>query len=122
MQRRPHRNWKPSLLALKVADVKFQAVTLPHLDGEKVVVVALSLSTRCVLGEERFEHLEVVERMWRKEIESIRDYTFHIRKKGKAHKRIVVRVHYHFISEMYDVLDSVAHSGVVIESWSRELS
>jgi len=38
-------------LALKVVDVRFEVVALPHLDGEKMVV-PLSLPTRCVLGEE----------------------------------------------------------------------
>jgi len=38
-------------LTLKVADVQFEAVVLPHLDGEKVVVVPLSLRARCVLAE-----------------------------------------------------------------------
>jgi len=57
-------------LALEVADARFEAVALPHLNGEKVVVVLLSFSARCVLREERFGHLlEVMERMWRKEVE-----------------------------------------------------
>ena len=51
-------------MALKVADVGFKVVALPHLDDEKVVVVPLSRPERCVLGEERFRHLlKVVERM-----------------------------------------------------------
>ena len=53
-------------LALEVADVGFEAVVLPLLDGEKVVVVRLCLLARCVLDEERFRHLlEVVERVQR---------------------------------------------------------
>ena len=52
------------LLALEVANVGFEVVVLTHLDGEKVVVVPLSLPKRCVLSEERFERLlEVAERM-----------------------------------------------------------
>jgi len=51
-------------LALEVADVEFQVVSLPHLDSENVVIVPLRLPARCVLGEERFKHLiEVAERM-----------------------------------------------------------
>ena len=57
-----------SQLALKVADVRFEVVTLPHLDGEKVVVIPLSLPVRCVLSEECFRHLlEVAERSEGKE-------------------------------------------------------
>jgi len=51
-------------LALKVADRRFKATTLPHIDGEKMVATLLSLLARCALGEEHFGHLlEVVERM-----------------------------------------------------------
>jgi len=58
-------------LALEVANVRFEAVALPHLDGE-VVVIPLNLSARCILGEERFGHLlEVVERMRRHVVKSI---------------------------------------------------
>ena len=65
VHRRPHRSWRPWLLALEAADVGFEAITLPHLDGE-MVVVPFSFPTSCVLGEERFGHLlGVVERMWR---------------------------------------------------------
>ena len=53
-----------SQLALEVANVRFKVVTLPHLDGENVVVVPLSLPARCILGEKRFGPLiEVAERM-----------------------------------------------------------
>ena len=37
-------------LALEVVDVRFEAVALPHLDDEKMVIVSLSLPARCVLG------------------------------------------------------------------------
>ena len=51
-------------LALEVADVRFEVIALPHLDGEKMVVVPFSLSARCVLSGECFRHvLKVVERM-----------------------------------------------------------
>ena len=59
-------------LASKVSDVGFEIVVLSYLDGKKVVVVSLGLTSRCVLGEEHFQHLlEVVERMWRQEVEPI---------------------------------------------------
>jgi len=47
-------------LALKVANIRFEATTLPHIDGEKMVVPLLSLLARCVLGEEYFGHLLVL--------------------------------------------------------------
>ena len=51
-------------LALEVTDVGFEVVALPHLDGEKMVVVLLDPLMRGVLSEERFDYLlEVVERM-----------------------------------------------------------
>ena len=51
-------------LALKVADVGLEAITLPHPDGEEVMVVLLGLPARGILGEERFGYLfEVVERV-----------------------------------------------------------
>jgi len=43
--------WDLGQLALEVADVRFEAVALPHLDGEKMMVVPLSFLMRCVLGE-----------------------------------------------------------------------
>ena len=50
-------------LALEAADVRFEAVTLPHLDGEKIRLMA-----RCVFGEERFGYLlEVADNMWCRE-------------------------------------------------------
>ena len=49
---------------MKVADVEFEVVALPHLDGEKVMIVPLSLMTRCILSKKHFGHiLEVAERM-----------------------------------------------------------
>ena len=52
-------------LALEVDDVRFEVITLPHLDGEKIMVVPLSFLERCVPCEKYFGHiLEVVERMW----------------------------------------------------------
>ena len=58
--------------ALRVADVIFEVVTLPHLDSEKIVVVPLTLSARCVLSGERFGYLlKVMERMRRLGVELI---------------------------------------------------
>jgi len=57
-------------LALEVADVRFEAVALPHLDDENMVV-PFSFPARYVLGEECFRHLEVAERMWRHGVEPI---------------------------------------------------
>jgi len=34
-----------------------------------MAVVPLSLPARCLLGEERFGHLKVVERLWRQGVE-----------------------------------------------------
>ena len=59
-------------LALKVVDVRFKVIALPHLDGEKMMVVPLSLPTRCVLGEECIRHLlKVTDRMGRLGVEPI---------------------------------------------------
>jgi len=44
-------------LALEVADVRFEVIILPLLDGEKMVIVPLNLTSRCVLGEEFLGHL-----------------------------------------------------------------
>jgi len=42
-------------LALKEVDIRFEAVVLPHFDGEEMMIV--------LLGEEQFSyHLEDVER------------------------------------------------------------
>jgi len=49
---------------LKVADVGLEAVTLPHFDGEEVVVVLLVFSTGDIMGEEHLSYLlETMERM-----------------------------------------------------------
>ena len=56
-------------LALEVANVRFEAVALSHLDGEKVVVIPLSLPVRCILYEERFRYLlEVIEKIRRLDV------------------------------------------------------
>ena len=53
-------------LALKVTDVRFEAITLSHCDGKKTVVVPLNFLARFVLDEERFRNLlKVVKRTWR---------------------------------------------------------
>jgi len=84
-----------------------------------VIVVPLSLPTRCVLGEERFEHLlEVVEKMWRHGVEPISDHTFQTGREGEAHKQIIAGVDFHFVPKIPDVLDRVARSRVVGQGWS----
>ena len=56
--------WDFSQLVQEVSDARFDIVVMPHLDSEKMVVVPLSLLTRCVLGEEHLVHLfEIVERL-----------------------------------------------------------
>jgi len=51
-------------LVLEVADVRLEAVTLPYLDREEVVVVLLSLPARSILSDERLGYLlEILERM-----------------------------------------------------------
>jgi len=44
-------------LALKVSDIRFEVVALPHLDDEKMVVILLSFPMRCILGDERIKQL-----------------------------------------------------------------
>jgi len=55
-----------SELALEEADARLEAVILPHLDGEEVMIVLLGLQARGVLSEERFGYLiEIAKRMGR---------------------------------------------------------
>ena len=50
-------------LALEEADVRLEIVTLPHLDGEEVMIVLLDLLLRDKLSEEHFGYLlEVAQR------------------------------------------------------------
>ena len=49
-------------LALKVTDVRFEVVALPHFDSKKVVVVLLGLSARGLLSKER---LVTSSKLWR---------------------------------------------------------
>ena len=49
-----------SELILKEIEVRLEAVSLPHFDREKVVVVPLSLLAGGILSEERFIHLSEV--------------------------------------------------------------
>ena len=54
-----------SKLTLKEVDVGFEIIFLPHLDGEKVMVILLGILARCVLGKKHFDHLcKVAERVW----------------------------------------------------------
>ena len=49
-------------LALEVTDVGFKTVTLPHFDGEEMVIILLGLPTRGILSEECLGYLlEVME-------------------------------------------------------------
>ena len=53
-------------LALEVSNLGLEAVTLPHLNNEKMLIVLLGFPASCVLGEECSCHLfEVVKRMMR---------------------------------------------------------
>ena len=53
-----------SHLALEVADVGLKAVTLPHFNGEKMVVVLFCLLVGGVPSEKHFSYLiDVVERI-----------------------------------------------------------
>ena len=61
------------------------------------------------------------ERMWRHGVEPIWGHTFQTEREGKAYERIIAGVDCHFVPKMLDVLVWVAHSGVVVEGWSREL-
>jgi len=44
-------------LALEEADVGFEVITLPYLDGEEVMTILLGLPMRCELSEERFSYI-----------------------------------------------------------------
>ena len=49
-------------MALKEADVRLEAVILPYLDREKVMIVLLGLMARGLLSEKRFGYfLKVAE-------------------------------------------------------------
>ena len=70
-------------LLLEVADVGLETVTLPHFDGEEVVVVLLGLSVGGILSEERLNYLhEVAKRMWRQGVEPIQGHAFQVGRKG----------------------------------------
>ena len=87
-----------------------------------MVVILSGLPTGGVLGEEHLDYLfEFVERTQWQRIKPIRGHTFQTRRENGAHERIIAGVDYHFVSKMSDVLNWVAHSGVVVEGQSREL-
>ena len=66
-------------LALEEANVRLEAVTLPHFDGEEMMVVLLSLLARGILSEKRFAYLlKVAERVRRQRVEPIRCRTFRL--------------------------------------------
>jgi len=68
---------------LEVPDVGFEAINLPHLNREKVIVVLLDLLTKSILNEEHFSYLhEVVKGIERQRVQPIRDHTFQAGWKG----------------------------------------
>ena len=57
-------------LILKEVDIRVEAVALPHLDREEVMVVPLGLLARGILSEEHFSYfLKVADREGRKRVE-----------------------------------------------------
>ena len=100
-------------MALKEVDVRVEAVSLPHLNGEQVMVILLGLLTRAVLGDECLSNFhEVVERVWRQGVEPIQGLTFQAGRKSKAHDWIVTGVDYHLILKVSNVLNWITQSGV----------
>jgi len=82
------------------------------------VVILLGFPARGLLGEEHLSYLlEIVEQTCRQKIKPIRirGHTFQTGQKGQAYERIITRVDHHLVSEMPDVLDKVADSGVVVK-------
>ena len=69
-------------LALKEVDVGFDTASLPHLDGEEVIVI-LGLLARGVLGEKRLSHLRKVVESMAVGVEPIR-CTFQAGRKSEA--------------------------------------
>ena len=57
---------KLSKLSMKVLIIGLEIVTLPHLDGEEVMIILLGIPMRGVLSEEYLSNLlEIVEQMRR---------------------------------------------------------
>ena len=53
-------------------------------------------------------------------ITNLRPQTYQTGREGEAYDRIVAGVDHHLVPEIPDVLNWVAHFGVVVEGWSRE--
>jgi len=61
-----------SKLALKVVDVGLEAITMPYLNREELIVVLLGLPVRGILSEKHFGYLlEVVKGIGRQRVEPI---------------------------------------------------
>ena len=59
-------------LGLKEVDVGFGTVSLPHLDGDKVMAILLGLLARGVLSKKYFGYLrKLVEEVWQQRVELI---------------------------------------------------
>ena len=102
---------------MEAVDIRLEAVILPHLDGEEVMAVFLGILARGILSEERFDYLlEVTERVGRPRVELIRCRTFQTGGEGDAQEWIFAGIDHHFVSEIPNVLDGVAYSGVTVES------
>jgi len=55
----PHLG-NPGKLALKVTDIRLEAITLPHLNTKEVMVVLLDFLARNILSDEHF-----ASKLWR---------------------------------------------------------
>jgi len=74
-----------SELALEEADARLEAVILPHLDREEVMVILLGILVRGVLSEKRFSYLfKVAKKAERRRVEPIRCRTFQTGEKCDA--------------------------------------
>jgi len=59
-------------LVLEVANVRLQAIIVPHFYSKEVMFIFLDFSVGIVLGEEHLSYLlDVVKQMWRQRIKPI---------------------------------------------------
>ena len=68
-------------LALKVTGVGLEVVAQSHFDSQEVVVIPLGFPMRGALSEERFDYLEIVERMWRQRVDQSKATLFKLDEK-----------------------------------------